>query len=124
MSNNHYRQDFEEPPGGIDRRRGADAQVEVLMHKVTRIADDMNAISQNMAEMTKQMGRLVLVEERGAQTTATLAETQRDLKAFSERMSKLELALVKLQGSSKWVDMAVTGIVVLACTLAANKLIH
>lgn len=117
-----YRQDFEEPPGGIDRRRGTDPQVEVLMHKVTSMAQDMNAIAQNMAEMTKQMGRLVLVEERGSQTTAALAQTQRDLKDFSDRMGKLELALVKLQGSSKWVDMAVIGIVVTACTLAVNKL--
>lgn len=103
-------------------RRASDPQVQVLMHKVSSMAQDVSAISQNMAEMTKQMGRLVLVEERGSQTTAALAETQRDLKDFSERMSKLEIALVRLQGSSKWVDMAIIGIVVTACTLAVNKL--
>lgn len=103
-------------------RRATDTQVEVLMHKVSRIADDMTVISQNMAEMTKQMSRLVLVEERGAQTTATLAETQRDLKTFNDRISALELALVKVQGSSTWVDRAIVGIVVMACTLVANRL--
>ena len=119
-----YRQDFEDSQGANDRRRATDPQVEVLMHKVTRIADDMNTISQTLAEMTKQMGRLVLVEERGAQTTATLAETQRDFKSLNERISRIELAMVKVQGSSKWVDMAITGIVVAVGTVVANKLLH
>lgn len=113
-------------PPAKDHQGAADAfyQVEVLSHEVKRMANDVATLAGNMAKLTEQMTRLVLAEERISQVTAAQAEDAKEHKAIGERITRIELALVKLQGSSKWVDMAVTGALVFVGSIAANKMLH
>ena len=117
--------EFEPDP----ERRMPDPAIDVIVHKVTRMATDMDKLAASVEKMSESVQRLALAEERIGQVVASIERLNKRLDDGSERMQthdqriqQMELASVIHARSDAWVERAVVGIVVAVGIFAANKL--
>lgn len=64
----------------------------------------LGAIEQAMRDLTHQVGRLVLIEERQSQTAGAMERAFAELKAQDARIKVLELAQPTTSRTNVWVE--------------------
>lgn len=87
--------------------RTPDAAVEVLVHQVGRMANDMDEMKQSMKELSQNMSRLALAEERITQTNAVIERLFKAVEVLTARVGALEQKAVIAAQTGKWVDKIV-----------------
>ena len=108
-----------EPDGN---RRMTDPALEVIVHKVTRMATDLDKMANSVEKLSESMGRIVLVEERIGNMVSNLERIHKRLDEGDKRMHGLELSTLNTDASAKWIDRALVGLVGAIGVFAANKL--
>lgn len=99
------------------KRRAIDPHIEVLMHQMTRMATDMDKLTTSISEMSRNMNRLVLAEERIATVTTSIERVNKRLDDGAARFSDLDVKVTTLVGQvnalrdntgrhSVWLDRA------------------
>lgn len=103
--------------------------VDLIIHKVTRMASDMDKLAASVEKMSESVQRLALAEERIGQVVASIERLNKRLDDGAERFERnearlriIELATVNYDKAERWVERAVVGIVVAVSVFAANKL--
>lgn len=76
----------------------------MILHRMTSLEDALRAL-------TQQVGRLVLIEERQSQTSATLERAFTEIKSQDQRIKALELAQPITNRTNVWVERAVIAVV-------------
>lgn len=87
--------DNKEPQSSVDR---------MILFRMTSLEDALRAL-------TQQVGRLVLIEERQSQTSASVERAFAEIKALDARTKALELAQPINNRTNVWVERAVIAIV-------------
>jgi hypothetical protein len=85
------------PPETLDMPPTNDTQL--LMFR-------LGAIEQAMRELTKQVGRLVVIEERQSQTSGAIERAFAEIKAQDARIKTLELDRPTTARTNVWVERA------------------
>jgi methyl-accepting chemotaxis protein len=94
---------------------------ERLIHKIGRVADDLDEMKTAMKELSQSISRLALAEERITQTNAALERSFTVLDKLSARVAELEKKAVAFAQTNQWVDKAVWLIVGGALTTVMLK---
>lgn len=76
----------------------------MILFRMTSLEDALRAL-------TQQVGRLVLIEERQSQTSASVERAFSEIKAMDARIKALELAQPITNRTNVWVERAVIAIV-------------
>lgn len=76
---------------------------QIVLHRMTSIEDALR-------ELTKQVGRLVLIEERQSQTSAAVERAFSELRAQDVRIKALELAQPITNRTNVWVERALIAV--------------
>ncbi len=112
-----------------EERRMTDPAIDVIVHKVTRLATDMDRLAVSVEKMSESVQRLALAEERIGQVVISMERLNKRLddgserfQAYEARIQKMELANVIHARSDAWVERAVTAMVVAVAIFAANKI--
>ena len=112
-----------------ENRRMTDPAIEVIVHKVTRMATDMDKLASSVEKMSESVQRLALAEERIGQVVASIERLNKRLddgserfQAYEERIRKMEIENVAHARSDAWVERAIVGVVVAVGIFAANKI--
>lgn len=87
--------DNKEPQSSVDR---------MILFRMTSLEDALRAL-------TQQVGRLVLIEERQSQTSASVERAFAEIKALDARTKALELAQPITNRTNVWVERAVIAVV-------------
>ena len=103
-------------------RRVTDPSIDIIVHKVTRMATDMDKMAGSVEALSQSMGRIVLVEERIGNMVANLERIHKRLDEGDKRMQSLELAALSASSSSKWVDRGLVGALSAFGVFVAHKL--
>lgn len=116
---------FEAPPD----RRATDPAIEVIVHKMTRMASDMDKLAESVEKMSENMSRLVLAEERIAQVISSIERVNKRLDEGNIRFKDLEGRVVDLEkkdishdGASAWVDKGIGAAMTVLAVFVAHKL--
>lgn len=96
--------------------------VELIIHKVTRMASDMDKLAVSVEKMSESVQRLALAEERIGQVIVSIERLNKRFDDTDDRIREIELANVAYDKAERWVERAVVGIVVAVSIFAANKL--
>ena len=114
-----------EPDGS---RRITDPTLGVIVHKVTRMATDMDKLANSVERMSESVQRLALAEERIGQVIASIERLNKRLddgsekfEAYEARIQRVELANVTHAKSDQWIDRAVWGAAAAAVMYIAKK---
>ena len=99
-----------------------DPALEVIVHKITRMATDLDKMANSVEKLSESMGRIVLVEERIGNMVANLERIHKRLDETDKKMHDLEISSVNSDTTSKWIDRALVGLVGVVGVFAANKL--
>ena len=83
----------------------------VLAAKLEMLHSDFGDVKATLAELSKAIAKLALVEERQAQTAEAMERAFRLIGKLEDRMSELEKAQPKTKETSAWVDRFIYGIV-------------
>lgn len=86
---------------------GTHPAVEILVHKVGRMADDMDDIKQSMKELSQNMGRLALAEERISTMNGAVERCFKAIEQMTTRISDLEKKAVTYGQAAMWVDKGI-----------------
>jgi predicted nuclease with TOPRIM domain len=108
-----------DPP---ENRRYTDPAIEVVVHKLTRMASDMDKMAGSVEKLSESMARLVLVEERIGQTTVAIDRLHKHLDKLTESVSKLERENITNNRTSTWFDKGLFAVVAVFFTYVASKL--
>jgi methyl-accepting chemotaxis protein len=114
------------------KRRAIDPHMEVLVHKVTRMATDMDKLTDSLTEISKSMNRLVLAEERIATVMASIERVNKRLDDGNAQFKRLGEEVVELSAkvdalktsagrTTDWVDKAVLAAAGASVALVAVK---
>lgn len=117
--------DISDPYGAIDRRR-TDPLIEMIAHKVGRMEESMD-------KLTDAITKLAVVEERQAadrqaleRVSNSIAKAEEKLSGaiikLDERLDKLEAAAPETSKTNARVESAVWAAAAAAVSIAANKL--
>lgn len=117
--------DISDPYGAIDRRR-TDPLIEMIAHKVGRMEESMD-------KLTDAITKLAVVEERQAadrqaleRVSNSIAKAEEKLSGaiikLDERLDKLEAAVPETSKTNARVESAVWAAAAAAVSIAANKL--
>lgn len=111
-----------------ENRRMTDPAIDVIVHKVTRMATDMDKLAASVEKMSESVQRLALAEERIGQVVASIERLNKRLDdgsgrfaEFEERIRKTEMANVLHAKSDMWVDRAVWAAVAALAMYIAKK---
>ena len=111
-----------------ENRRMTDPAIDVIVHKVTRMATDMDKLAESIMKISESVQRLALAEERIGQVIASIERLNKRLDDGSDRFSeyeariqKMELANVAHARSDQWVDRAVWAAVAALAMYVAKK---
>lgn len=89
-----------------EQERTTDPSVDVLIHQVSRMANDMDDIKMSMKELSQSMSRLALAEERITQTNSNLERVFKSLEVITARVAELERKAAVFAITNLWVDKA------------------
>lgn len=117
--------DISDPYGALDRRR-TDPLIEMIAHKVGRMEESMD-------KLTDAITKLAVVEERQAsdrqaleRVSNSIAKAEEKLSGaiikLDERLDKLEAAAPETSKTNARVESAVWAAAAAAVSIAANKL--
>ena len=111
-----------------ENRRMTDPAIDVIAHKVTRMATDMDKLAVSIEKMSESVQRLALAEERIGQVVISMERLNKRLddgserfQKYEERIQKVELANVSHARTDAWVERVVVGVVVAVGIFIANK---
>lgn len=105
-----------------ENRRATDPAIDIIVHKVTRMATDMDKMAESVGKLSESMGRMVLVEERIGNMMLNLERIHRRLDEGDKRMQALELATIDASKASKWVDRGLVGVLSALAVYVGHKL--
>jgi hypothetical protein len=100
-------------------RRQQDSGIIVKLELLHEDVGDMKAV---LKDLTIAINRLALVEERQAQTAASLERAFSALEKVEGRVSVLELSNVNTSRTSHWLDKAIVAIIAAIITLGVSNL--
>lgn len=110
-------------------RRAVDPAIEIIVHKMTRMASDMDKLAESVGKMSENMSRLVLAEERIAQVISSIERVNKRLDEGNTRFKDVETRVVNLEkkdlthdSASAWVDRGVVATVTAFFVFVAHKL--
>jgi methyl-accepting chemotaxis protein len=119
---------YTEFPNPEHQRRSTDPAIEVIVHKMTRMASDMDKLAESVEKMSENMSRLVLAEERIAQVMGSIERVNKRLDDGNTRFKDLELRVVELEkkdithdSASQWVSKGLIAIVSALFVFIAHK---
>ncbi len=93
----HYRQDFEDPQGALNRR-GTDPVVEMVLHKVTKMEAAMDKVADALT-------KLAIVEERQNADRAALERAFAAIQKSDERCAEtLDRVMAKIEKNDARLD--------------------
>lgn len=102
-------------------KAGTHPAVEILVHKVGRMADDMDDIKQSMKELSQNMGRLALAEERISTMNGSMERAFKAIEVLTARIGDLERKAVSYTQTAMWVDKGIWLILGIALTTVLIK---
>lgn len=76
----------------------------VLAAKIEMLHSDFGEVKTTLAELSKAITKLALVEERQAQTAEAMERAFRLIGKLEDRLTELEKAQPKAKETSVWVD--------------------
>lgn len=76
----------------------------VLAAKLEMLHSDFGDVKATLAELSKAITKMALIEERQAQTAEAMERAFRLIGKLEDRMSELEKAQPKAKETSVWVD--------------------
>lgn len=110
-------------------RRHSDSLIEVVATRLDALHGDMQDLKTSQREMTSAFQKLLVIEERQTEASASLerafvalAKTADDVDAVEKRVDSLERDAPMQKQTSNWVVSAVWGAAILAVTIIAKKL--
>lgn len=110
-------------------RRATDPALDIIVHKMTRMASDMDKLAESVEKMSESMTRLVLAEERIAQVISSIERVNKRLDEGNTRFKDMENRVVDLEkkdlahdGAAAWVDKGVVAMVTAFAVFIAHKL--
>lgn len=110
-------------------RRHSDSLIEVVATRLDALYGDMQDLKTSQREMTSAFQKLLVIEERQTEASASLerafvalAKTSNDVDAVEKRVDSLERDAPMQKQTSNWVVSAVWGAAILAVTIIAKKL--
>lgn len=103
-------------------RRATDPSIDIIVHKVTRMANDMDKMAGSVEKLSESMGRIVLVEERIGNMVANLERVHKRLDEGDKRMQSLEIATIGSKSTTKWVDRGLVGALSALAVYVGHKL--
>ncbi len=109
-------------------RRHSDSLIEVVATRLDALYGDMQDLKTSQREMTSAFQKLLVIEERQTEASASLerafvalAKTSNDVDAVEKRVDSLERDAPMQKQTSNWVVSAVWGAAILAVTIIAKK---
>ena len=109
-------------------RRHSDSLIEVVATRLDALHGDMQDLKTSQREMTSAFQKLLVIEERQTEASASLerafvalAKTSNDVDAVEKRVDSLERDAPMQKQTSNWVVSAVWGAAILAVTIIAKK---
>ena len=83
------------------------SETDIFAHRLDTLHEDVGEIKSALKELANATTKLILVEERQAQTAATLDRVVATLDKLTARVTDLELAQPAHTRTSIWVDRAI-----------------
>ena len=83
------------------------SETDIFAHRLDTLHEDVGEIKSALKELANATTKLILVEERQAQTAATLERVVATLDKLSDRVADLELAQPAHSRTSVWVDRGI-----------------
>jgi hypothetical protein len=109
-------------------RRHSDSLIEVVATRLDALHGDVQDLKTSQREMTSAFQKLLVIEERQTEASASLerafvalAKTSNDVDAVEKRVDSLERDAPMQKQTSNWVVSAVWGAAILAVTIIAKK---
>ena len=116
-------------PTPENQRRSIDPHIEVVVHKLTRMATDMDKLANSVEKMSENMGRLVVVEERMVQLSTNIERVNKRLDDGNARFKEVETRVVDLEkknvthdNSSEWVEKGLVAMISAVLVFVAHKI--
>lgn len=110
-------------------RRHSDSLIEVVATRLDALHGDMQDLKTSQREMTSAFQKLLVIEERQTEASASLErafvaldKTSNDVYAVEKRVDSLERDAPMQKQTSNWVVSAVWGAAILAVTIIAKKI--
>lgn len=110
-------------------RRHSDSLIEVVATRLDALHGDMQDLKTSQREMTSAFQKLLVIEERQTEASASLErafvaldKTSNDVYAVEKRVDSLERDAPMQKQTSNWVVSAVWGAAILAVTIIAQKI--
>jgi hypothetical protein len=94
----------------------------VLAAKIEMLHSDFGEIKLTLAELSKAITKLALVEERQAQTAEAMERAFKAIGKIEDRITALEQSQPKTKETSLWVDRFILGIVIAVMSFAGTKI--
>lgn len=110
-------------------RRHSDSLIEFVATRLDALHGDMQDLKTSQREMTSAFQKLLVIEERQTEASASLErafvaldKTSNDVYAVEKRVDSLERDAPMQKQTSNWVVSAVWGAAILAVTIIAKKI--
>jgi len=97
-------------------------EVNILAVKLEALHNDVGDVKAALHKLSDAITKLALVEQQQSQTVSALERAFKAISKIEERVSSLESIRPKSEDANKWIDRALTGLIVIAVGLILEKI--
>ena len=98
------------------------ASDDILQVKLEILHTDVVEVKNALAELSKAITKLALVEQQQSQTAQALERAFKAISKIEDRLASLEKSQPKTKETSDWVDRFIMGIIFIAAGFIGSKL--